>query len=107
MAKVTYIESNGEERTVEVPVGATVMDGAADHEIDGIVAVCGGGCSCSTCHVYVEPEWQERVGPPHDAEREILETAIAPAENSRLSCQIVVSEELDGLRVRIPEEQAV
>jgi 2Fe-2S ferredoxin len=106
LPQITYVEPGGARRTVEVPLGYSVMEGALKHRIDGIIAACGGSCSCSTCHVHVEEEWLERVGPPHDAERDTLEFAIAGDRRSRLSCQIEVTEELDGLVVHVADEQA-
>jgi 2Fe-2S ferredoxin len=104
--KITYVQPDGEEVTVEVPVGLTVMEGAIENDVDGIVAACGGSCSCSTCHVHVDEDWLEVVGPPHAAELDTLEFAIDVDERSRLSCQIEVSKELDGLIVHVAEEQA-
>lgn len=106
MPKVTYIAQDGAAKDVDAPSGATVMESALDNDIDGIVALCGGGCSCSTCHVYIDEAWVETVGPRHDDEEFTLECAIDVRENSRLSCQIEVTEELDGLIVHLPAEQA-
>jgi 2Fe-2S ferredoxin len=105
MAKITYIEHNGTEHTVEVPNGLTVKDGAINNMIPGILAECGGNCACATCHVYVDPAWTGTVGPPSDVEADMLDFANDPQDNSRLSCQIEVSAELDGLVVRMPESQ--
>jgi 2Fe-2S ferredoxin len=104
--KITYIQPDGEEKTVDVPVGRTVMEGAIENDIDGIVAACGGSCSCSTCHVHVDEVWMDSVGPPHDAEQDTLEFAVDVDESSRLSCQIEVTRDLDGLIVRVADEQA-
>ncbi|REJ76465.1 MAG: 2Fe-2S ferredoxin [Acidobacteria bacterium] len=106
MAKITYIEPSGERKTIDVPPGSTVMDGAVDNNVDGIIASCGGSCSCSTCHVYVDEEWIGRTGRAHLAEQDTLEFAIDVRENSRLSCQIEVTDELDGLVVQVVDEQA-
>lgn len=106
MPKITYIEPSGERKTFEVPKGSTVMDGAIDNNVDGIIASCGGSCSCSTCHVYVAGEWIAKTGKAHLAEQDTLEFAIDVRENSRLSCQIEVTEELDGLVVQVVDEQA-
>ncbi len=106
MPKITFVEPGGDRKTVEIAVGTSVMEGAVDHGIDGIVAACGGSCSCSTCHVHVDAEWVERVGVAHEAEQDVLEFAIDPDERSRLSCQLEVSEALDGLVVHVPSEQA-
>lgn len=105
MPKVTYISHDGNEQEVDVPVGNTVMEGAIDNMIDGIVAECGGACTCATCHVYVDEAWLDKVGEPGRFEKDLLEMVIDPATNSRLSCQIEVSDELDGLVVRLPKSQ--
>lgn len=108
MAKITYIEFGSEkEHTLDVDNGKTVMEGAIDNDIPGIDAVCGGGCSCSTCHVYVDEEWLDKLPEQDDLEKDVLEFASDVRENSRLSCQIEVTDNLDGLVVSIPEEQAV
>ncbi|MEM7221639.1 MAG: 2Fe-2S iron-sulfur cluster-binding protein [Pseudomonadota bacterium] len=105
MAKITYIEHNGTEHQAEVPSGQSVKDGAINNLIPGILAECGGCCACATCHVYVDDAWRETVGEPDELESELLEFANEPKDNSRLSCQIEVSESLDGLIVRLPESQ--
>ena len=105
MAKITYIEFNGESHIVEVAPGLTVMEGAKKNNIPGIDADCGGGCSCATCHVYVDPAWRDRVGGRTEIEDATIEFAENVAEGSRLSCQIKVTDALDGLIVRTPESQ--
>lgn len=105
MAKITYIEFNGREHVVDVESGLSVMEGAKKHEIPGIDADCGGGCSCGTCHVYVDPLWQTRVGGRNPLEDATIEFASSVEANSRLSCQIRVTDDLDGLIVRMPESQ--
>lgn len=105
MAKITYIEFDGTPHEVEVANGMSVMEGAIDHNVPGIEAECGGACSCATCHVYVDPAWTEATGKPEHIEQDMLECAMDPQETSRLSCQIKVSDELDGLIVRMPELQ--
>ena len=105
MAKITYIEFNGTPHEVDVPAGLSVMEGAIDNNIPGIEAECGGACSCATCHVYVDPAWFEKTGSPEHLEQDMLESAYDLKETSRLSCQIEVSDELDGLVVRMPEHQ--
>lgn len=105
MPQITYIAFNGNETTVDVDCGYTVMEGAVDNNIDGIVAECGGSCSCATCHVYVDSQWLDRTGPPNPVEIAMLEMVEIRADNSRLSCQITVGEEHDGLVVRMPENQ--
>ena len=105
MPRISYIEHNGTEHTVEVKPGFSVMEGAVKNGVPGIDADCGGACACATCHVYVDAAWRDKVGEPSSAEREMLEFAEERAENSRLSCRITVSDALDGLVVRMPEKQ--
>jgi 2Fe-2S ferredoxin len=105
MALVKYIDAQGVETEVDVVNGDTVMEGATANGIEGIVAECGGGCACATCHCYVDEAWYDRLAPPGDAERDLLECVSEPRPTSRLSCQIHVSDELDGLLVRLPESQ--
>lgn len=105
MAKITYIEFGGTEHVIDVENGVTVMEGAVKNSIPGIDADCGGACACSTCHVYIDAKWAEKVGGPKDMEEDMLDFAFDVKENSRLSCQIEVSDELDGLIVRMPERQ--
>lgn len=105
MPKVTYIEFDGVTHTVEADVGSTMMETALRNGVSSIVAECGGSCSCATCHVYVDDAWIEKVGPPTDEEADQLDTAYDVRPNSRLSCQITVTEELDGLIVRTPSYQ--
>ena len=106
MTKVTYIDASGQARTVDGQVGSTVMETALRNAIPGIEAECGGACACSTCHVYIDEGWRERVGEPSPMEEDMLDFAFEVKENSRLSCQIKVSDDLDGLTVRTPERQA-
>jgi 2Fe-2S ferredoxin len=106
MALVTYVEHNGTQHKVEVPNGDSVMRGAVNHMIEGIVAECGGGLACATCHCYVDDAWIDRVGRPSETEAQMLEcTTDERKPGSRLSCQITVSDELDGLIVHLPESQ--
>ena len=107
MPRVTYIEFDGAEHTVEVPVGTTLMRGAVDNNVPGIDADCGGECACATCHVYVEPEWLDKTGLPEAGSQEaaMLSFAAVAQPNSRLSCQIQMREELAGIVVRMPEGQ--
>jgi ferredoxin, 2Fe-2S len=106
MAKITYIDSTGTSRTVEGEVGATVMETAIRNAVPGIEAECGGACACSTCHVYVDEAWREKTGEPSPMEEDMLDFAYEVRPNSRLSCQIKVSADLDGLVVSTPERQA-
>ena len=106
MAKITYVEHNGTEHVVDVANGLTVMEGARDNNIPGIEADCGGACACSTCHVYVDPDWVEKVLAKDDMEEDMLDFAFEPdPATSRLTCQIKVTDALDGLRVKMPEKQ--
>jgi ferredoxin, 2Fe-2S len=104
--KITYIDSDGTSRTVEAVVGATVMETAIKNNIPGIEADCGGSCACATCHVYVEEAWRAQTGEPSPMEEDMLDFGFDVRPNSRLSCQIKVTEELDGLVVRTPARQA-
>ena len=108
MPKVTYVDHDGTEHAIDVPVGENVMRGALYNNIEGIVGECGGALSCATCHCYVDEAWTGKGGgPATDEERELLEAAASEVKpTSRLSCQIQVTDELDGLVVRIPERQA-
>ena len=105
MAKIKYIEFNGNEHEIEVSNGLTVMEGAIKNKIPGIDADCGGACACATCHVYVDNNWIEKLSPKDDSEEDMLDFAFEVKSNSRLSCQITVSDELDGLIVNMPEKQ--
>jgi ferredoxin, 2Fe-2S len=105
MAKITYIEHDGTEHTVDVKPGLSVMEGAVKNNIPGIDADCGGACACATCHVYVDEAWQAKTGTPTAMEESMLDFAEGVEPNSRLSCQIKVSDELEGLIVRLPESQ--
>jgi 2Fe-2S ferredoxin len=105
MAKITYIEFNGTEHTVDVKPGLSVMEGAIRNNVPGIDADCGGACACATCHVYVDPAWRETTGEASAMEESMLDFAENVEPNSRLSCQIRVTDALDGLVVRMPEDQ--
>ena len=105
MAKIKYIEHNGKEHIIEVQNGLTVMEGAVQNDIPGIDADCGGSMSCATCHVYVKEEWLDKLPTKEDGEEDMLDMAFEPKNNSRLSCQLIVSDELDGLEVNIPSKQ--
>jgi len=105
MAKITYVEHDGTEHAIDVKTGLTVMEGAVKNNIPGIDADCGGACACATCHVYVDEEWLAKTGSKSAMEDSMLDFAENVESNSRLSCQIKVSDELDGLVVRMPESQ--
>ena len=106
MASVTYVEHNGTRHAVDVPEGESVMQGALNNLIKGIVAECGGGLACATCHCYVDEAWIEKTGAPSEAEKEMLECVAGELRpGSRLSCQITISGALDGLVVHLPASQ--
>jgi 2Fe-2S ferredoxin len=105
MVMITFIQPDGSQQTVEAEPGMTVMETAKKHLVQGIEAECGGACACATCHVYVDDQWRERVGPPSEMEEDMLDFAFDVRESSRLSCQIKVTEALDGLVVRVPDKQ--
>ena len=107
MAKITFIDHSGESRVIDVENGATVMEAAIRNAIPGIEAECGGACACATCHVYVDEAWLERTGLPEPGsmEESMLSFAAVKEPNSRLSCQLTMTEALDGLVVRMPEGQ--
>lgn len=105
MVKINFRDSKGETRSVDVDAGATVMEAAIRNAIPGIEAECGGACACATCHVYVDEAWREATGKPSAMEESMLDFAEEVEPNSRLSCQIRVSEALDGLVVRLPQNQ--
>ncbi|AKR56231.1 ferredoxin [Youhaiella tibetensis] len=105
MTKITYVEPDGSRIEVEAENGSTVMENAIMNGVPGIVAECGGACTCATCHVYVDDAWTETVGGPSVMEEDMLDFAFDVRENSRLSCQIKVRDELDGLVVNVPTRQ--
>ncbi|MEL7546312.1 MAG: 2Fe-2S iron-sulfur cluster-binding protein [Pseudomonadota bacterium] len=105
MTKIIYVDHTGEARTIEATNGETVMETAIKNSIPGIDADCGGACACATCHVYVEDAFMPKVGNPEDMEQSMLDFAENVQGNSRLSCQITVSDELDGMKVTTPESQ--
>ncbi len=105
MLKITFIQPNGTAQTVDAEVGMTVMETAVKNMIPGIEAECGGACSCATCHVYVDEKWAEVTGPPDEMEDDMLDFAFDVRETSRLSCQINITDQLEGLVVHIPEKQ--
>ncbi len=106
MPKITYIEHGGKEHKINVPNGLTVMEGAIQNDIPGIDADCGGSMACATCHVYVKEEWFDRLQKKESGEEDMIDMAYEPKKFSRLSCQITVSDEIDGLVVQLPEKQA-
>ena len=105
MPKITYIESSGKRKTIEGQKGLSVMEGAIQNNIPGIDADCGGGMACATCHVYGKEEWFNKLNKAEDSEQDMIDMAFEPKKNSRLSCQIIVTEELDGLIVTTPSKQ--
>ena len=105
MAKITYKDHEGGSRTIEVENGLSVMEGAIQKDVPGIDADCGGSMACATCHVYVEEKWLDKLPKAEDAEVDMIDMAYEPKKNSRLSCQLIVSAELDGLTVTTPAKQ--
>ena len=105
MTKITFNTHVDKTHTVDVQNGLTVMEGAVQNDVPGIDADCGGGMACATCHVYVNEDWTDKLSPKEDGEEDMLDMAFEPKNNSRLSCQITVSDELDGLVVSIPSKQ--
>ena len=105
MPKITYIEHNGKKHTVDVASGLSIMEGAIQNNIPGIDADCGGAMACATCHVYVKEEWFNNLPQKEQGEEDMLDMAFEPKKNSRLSCQILVSKELDGIVVDLPKKQ--
>ena len=106
MPKITYIEHNGKKHTIDVANGLSIMEGAVQNNIPGIDADCGGAMACATCHVYVKEEWFNNLPQKEQGEEDMLDMAFEPKKNSRLSCQILVSKELDGIVVDLPKKQA-
>ena len=106
MTKITFNTHDDKTHTVDVQNGLTVMEGAVQNDVPGIDADCGGGMACATCHVYVKDEWLNKIPKAEDAEVDMIDMAFEPKKNSRLSCQIIVSDELDGLEVTTPEKQS-
>ena len=106
MPKITYIEHSGKKHEVDVSNGLTVMEGAVQNDIPGIDADCGGSMACATCHVYVKEEWFDKLPKKENGEEDMLDMAYEPNQFSRLSCQLIVSDEIEGLVVNLPEKQA-
>ena len=106
MAKITFIDKDGNQKKIEIENGLTVMEGAIQNNIPGIDADCGGSMACATCHVYVQDEWFNKIEKAEDAEQDMIDMAHEPKKNSRLSCQLIVTDQLDGLVVTTPEKQS-
>jgi len=105
MTKIIFVEANGETSEIEASNGATIMEVAIQNGIKGIVGECGGACTCATCHVYVDDKWVQKTGEPSANEEDMLDFASDVRQTSRLSCQLKISDELDGLIVHVPERQ--
>ena len=105
MTKITYQDSKGALKTIEVDNGLSVMEGAIQNDIPGIDADCGGSMACATCHVYVDEKWFDKIPKAEDAEVDMIDMAFEPKKNSRLSCQLMVTDQLEGLIVNLPEKQ--
>ena len=106
MAKITYTDHKGNSKTVDVENGLSVMEGAIQNDVPGIDADCGGSMACATCHVYVEEKWLDKLSKAEDGEIDMIDMAFEPQKNSRLSCQLIVTNELDGLKVTTPKKQS-
>ncbi len=106
MAKIIYNTHDNKTQSIDVQNGLTVMEGAVQNDIPGIDADCGGGMACATCHVYVKDDWFDKITPKEDGEEDMLDMAFEPKKNGRLSCQIIISDDLDGLTVNIPSKQS-
>lgn len=105
MPKIVFIEPGGDRREIDAPLGITLMEAARQNGVQGVVAQCGGACACATCHVYIDREWLAKLEPREDMETGMLENAWQPRDNSRLSCQIHITADMDGMRVTVPEQQ--
>ena len=106
MIRITFVEPAGTERPVEVEAGTCLMRAALDNDVQGMMADCGGELSCATCHAWLDPAYLDKVGVPSEEEREMLECAVAEVRpNSRLACQVILTDALDGMRVELPERQ--
>ena len=106
MTKVTYKDLHGNSKTIEIENGLSIMEGAIQNDVSGIDADCGGAMACATCHVYVEEQWLDKLPKAEEAEVDMIDMAHEPKKNSRLSCQIILNEELDGIVVTTPEKQS-
>jgi len=106
MAKITYKDNQGNSKTIEVEKGLSVMEGAIQNNVPGIDADCGGSMACATCHVYVEEKWLDKLPKAEEGEVDMIDMALEPKKNSRLSCQITVTDEINGLIVTTPEKQS-
>jgi 2Fe-2S ferredoxin len=105
VVKVIFVEPGGAEKSVEVAPGSTLMEAAVFNMVDGIIGLCGGICSCATCHCHVDPEWRDRLSPPESGEREMIAALDTAGPGSRLGCQVTLTADLDGIRVRVPPAQ--
>lgn len=105
MPQIIFCTPKGQRLVVEAPAGCTAMEAAVRNHVPGIDAECGGACACATCHVYVDPAWQDKLPPPEPMEIDMLDFASEPRPNSRLSCQIILTEEMEGLCLEIPKRQ--
>lgn len=105
MPKIVFMEPGGRRREIDAPLGITLMEAARRNDVQGVVAQCGGACACATCHVYIDPAWVDKLEAREDMEEGMLETAWEPRDNSRLSCQIHITADLEGLQVTVPHRQ--
>jgi 2Fe-2S ferredoxin len=105
MPRIVFIEADGARRIIEAPVGISLMEAAKQNAVVGVIALCGGACACATCHVYVDERWIARLRAPEEMEQGMLETAWEPRANSRLSCQVPITADMDGIELKVPEQQ--
>ena len=105
MPTVTYVEANGQSHEIDIASGVSLMQGAVDNMIDGIVAECGGACACATCHCYIDDSWVDKLEPASEMEKDLLDCVTDPKDNSRLSCQVKMTDALNGLVIHLPESQ--
>ena len=105
MPTIVFVQPDGVRRQIEAPVGITLMEAARQHDVQGVVAQCGGACACATCHVYIGRQWLPQLEPSEEMEQGMLETAWEPRDNSRLSCQVQITSALNGLEVSVPSRQ--
>ena len=107
MPKIVFTEPGGGRREIDAPLGITLMEAARQNDVQGVVAQCGGACACGTCHVYIDAAWMDKLEPREDMEAGMLESSWQPRDNSRLSCQIHITANLDGLEVTVPAQQGL
>jgi 2Fe-2S ferredoxin len=105
MPKIKFINADNSVQEIEAEAGTSLMQAAMDNNVEGILAECGGACSCATCHCYIEPAWMDKAGDISEVEKDMLDCVLEPQTNSRLSCQVTISDDMDGIEIHIPESQ--